>query len=59
MELIKNYIGGKLVEPTSGNYLDNIDPATGRVYSRVPDSDDHDVDRAGFQSGDNVLDLLG
>lgn len=43
---IKNYVGGELVEPQSGQYLDNIEPATGKVYSYVPDSDAADVDRA-------------
>jgi aminomuconate-semialdehyde/2-hydroxymuconate-6-semialdehyde dehydrogenase len=43
---IENYIGGQLVEPRSGNYLENIDPATGKVYSHLPDSDASDVERA-------------
>ena len=43
---IKNYIGGELVEPASGQYLDNYEPATGRIYSQAPDSDGRDVDRA-------------
>src|SRR5712664_2831959 len=43
---IKNFIGGKFVEPTSGKYLDNIEPATGKPYSQVADSDAHDVDLA-------------
>ncbi len=43
---IKNYIDGELVEPLAGNYLDNIEPATGRAYSHVPDSDAADVDAA-------------
>jgi aminomuconate-semialdehyde/2-hydroxymuconate-6-semialdehyde dehydrogenase len=45
-EKIRNYIGGELVEPISGNYLDNIEPATGRRYSLVPDSDTRDVEAA-------------
>jgi aminomuconate-semialdehyde/2-hydroxymuconate-6-semialdehyde dehydrogenase len=52
---IENYIEGELVQPASGQYLDNIDPATGAVYSHIPDSDDRDVNlavdaaRAAFQ----------
>lgn len=46
MERILNYIGGKLVEPQSGNYLENIEPATGKVYGEIPDSDSLDVDAA-------------
>ncbi|MCS7028954.1 MAG: aldehyde dehydrogenase [Bacteroidia bacterium] len=43
---IKNYIGGQLVEPISCQYIENINPATGQVYSYVPDSDERDVDLA-------------
>ena len=28
---LKNYIAGRLVEPVGGQYLDDIDPATGEV----------------------------
>ncbi|MGC2353102.1 MAG: aldehyde dehydrogenase [Candidatus Udaeobacter sp.] len=43
---IRNFIDGEFVEPVSGRYLDNIDPATGKPYSQVPDSDARDVDLA-------------
>lgn len=43
---IENYIGGELVKPVSGEYLDNIEPATGEVYSLIPDSDERDVQTA-------------
>jgi aminomuconate-semialdehyde/2-hydroxymuconate-6-semialdehyde dehydrogenase len=46
MQRLANFIGGRFVEPASGDYLDNVDPATGQVYSVVPDSDARDVDRA-------------
>jgi len=46
MVTIENYIGGELVQPASGEYLDNIEPATGTVYSHIPDSDDRDVNLA-------------
>ena len=46
MEKILNYINGILVEPTSGEYLDNYDPSTGKVYSLIPDSQKEDIDRA-------------
>ncbi len=40
---IKNYIGGELRDPISGEWLDNYEPATGQVYSQVPDSGEEDV----------------
>ena len=43
---IQNFIDGQFLEPISGKYLDNIEPATGKPYSRVADSDAHDVDLA-------------
>jgi aminomuconate-semialdehyde/2-hydroxymuconate-6-semialdehyde dehydrogenase len=46
MEKILNYIGGELVEPISGNYLDNLEPATGKIYSQIPDSNNEDVEAA-------------
>jgi aminomuconate-semialdehyde/2-hydroxymuconate-6-semialdehyde dehydrogenase len=46
MQRILNYIGGELVEPISGSYLDNIEPATGKVYSQIPDSNSADIEAA-------------
>jgi len=46
MQRILNYIDGDLVEPIGGDYLDNVEPAVGRAYSLVPDSDARDVERA-------------
>ena len=43
---IKNYIDGALVPASSGEYLDNYNPAVGKVYSFIPDSDKNDVQRA-------------
>ncbi len=38
-----NYINGELIPPVNGQHFDNYEPATGRVYSSVPDSDAGDV----------------
>lgn len=46
MQHIKNYINGQLIEPVSGAWLDNFQPATGKVYSYIPDSDERDVSLA-------------
>ena len=46
MQKIENYIGGSLVPPASGEYLDNFDPSTGGIYSLIPDSNESDVDAA-------------
>ena len=43
---IENYIGGKLIAPASGEYLDDYNPATGEVYCLIPDSDGRDVSLA-------------
>ena len=40
---IQNYLNGQLVPPQAGRYLDNIEPATGRVYGQIPDSGPADV----------------
>ncbi len=46
MQTIKNYINGKLVEPVGKTYIDNYNPAIGKVYSLIPDSDERDVELA-------------
>jgi aminomuconate-semialdehyde/2-hydroxymuconate-6-semialdehyde dehydrogenase len=43
---IQNFINGQFIEPVGGRYLDNIEPATGKPYSQVADSDARDVDLA-------------
>lgn len=43
MEEIKNYINGQWPTPVSGKYLENINPAEGKVYSLISDSDERDV----------------
>ena len=40
---IQNYIGGQFQDPLHGKHLENINPATGKVYGTIPRSDDKDV----------------
>lgn len=46
MQTIYNYINGAMVEPVSRTYIDNYEPATGQVYSQIPDSDERDIEVA-------------
>ncbi|MEO6038530.1 MAG: aldehyde dehydrogenase, partial [Saprospiraceae bacterium] len=46
MLTLHNFIGGKYVPPQAGLYLDNYNPATGQVFSRLPDSGPEDVEAA-------------
>ncbi len=46
MQKILNYINGQLVPAASSQFLENINPATGQVYSLLPDSDETDVEEA-------------
>jgi aminomuconate-semialdehyde/2-hydroxymuconate-6-semialdehyde dehydrogenase len=43
---ILQFIDGKLVEPASGKYFDDFDPAVGAPYALVPDGDREDIERA-------------
>ncbi|MBL7893320.1 MAG: aldehyde dehydrogenase [Bacteroidia bacterium] len=43
---IKNYINGELIAPVGNQYIDNYNPATGKIYSHIPDSDGKDVQLA-------------
>jgi len=45
-EKILNYVNGEMVEPKSGAYFESVDPATGKAYAQVPDSDAADLDAA-------------
>lgn len=46
MNQLQNYIDGKLISPVANHYLENIEPATGNIYSSIPDSDEQDVELA-------------
>jgi aminomuconate-semialdehyde/2-hydroxymuconate-6-semialdehyde dehydrogenase len=43
---IQNFIGGQFRPPLSGNYIDNVNPATGELMGKVPDSNEKDVAEA-------------
>jgi aminomuconate-semialdehyde/2-hydroxymuconate-6-semialdehyde dehydrogenase len=43
---LENYIGGNLIGPLSGKFIDNINPATGEVYGQIPDSNEKDIEVA-------------
>lgn len=44
--VIENLIGGELVAPVSGGYFDSINPATGKVFAKVPESGADDLQNA-------------
>lgn len=46
MITINNYINGKYCDPKAGNWLDNINPSTGKVFASIADSDSTDVEAA-------------
>ena len=46
MKKIQNFINGNFQDPIGGLYIDNYEPATGKVYSLIPDSDALDVEQA-------------
>ena len=49
MEQLTNFINGKFMQPKTEEYLDVFEPATGQVYSKVPNSSSTDIDVA-FQA---------
>ncbi len=40
---IKNYINGEFIDPISNKWLPNYEPATGKVYGEIPNSNEKDV----------------
>ena len=43
---ILNYIDGEFLHPVSNKWLDNYNPALGKVYGKIPDSSEKDVELA-------------
>lgn len=43
---LENFIGGHFIGPLSGNFIDNVNPATGEIYGQIPDSNAKDIDVA-------------
>lgn len=46
MQKIQNYINGELLAPSNKKYIDNYEPATGKIYSLTPESDASDLELA-------------
>ncbi len=46
METIQNFIKGEYVDPVKGNYIDNVEPGTGKVFARIPNSTQEDLEEA-------------
>ncbi|MDX2360618.1 MAG: aldehyde dehydrogenase [Crocinitomicaceae bacterium] len=46
MEKIQNFIDGEYCDPIDGQYIDNYEPASGKVYCQIPNSGAKDVERA-------------
>ncbi len=46
MQEVLNYIDGTLRPATGGTWLDGHEPATGKVFARIANSDERDVDAA-------------
>ena len=46
MEKLQNFIDGNYCAPVEGQYMDNFEPATGKVYCQIPNSTAKDVELA-------------
>ena len=46
MERLQNFIDGVYCDPVKGQYMDNYEPASGKVYSQIPNSTEEDVELA-------------
>jgi len=46
VDILQNYINGGYQAPINNHYIDNIEPATGEVYGKLPDSDIDDLELA-------------
>lgn len=55
MERIQNFINGEFSDPISNQWVDNYQPATGRVYGQIPASKPEDIDAA-YQAAESAFD---
>lgn len=46
MKQILNFINGEFIAPVKGQYIDNYEPATGKVYGTIPNSTEEDIQLA-------------
>jgi len=46
MEKLQNFIDGKYQNPVKGDFIENFEPATGKVYCLIPNSTSEDVELA-------------
>ncbi|WP_372364730.1 aldehyde dehydrogenase [Candidatus Uabimicrobium sp. HlEnr_7] len=46
MKILTNYIDGKLVSPSSNEYIDIFNPAEGKIYAKAPRSCAKDIENA-------------
>ena len=58
MEKLANFINGVLAKPIDGQYINNISPADGRIYSLTPNSNKKDVASA-FRAAKKAFVLWG
>ncbi|MEP2058891.1 MAG: aldehyde dehydrogenase family protein, partial [Maribacter litoralis] len=42
----ENYIGGKWIAPSKGEYFDNISPVDGKSFTKIPRSTSEDIEKA-------------
>jgi aldehyde dehydrogenase len=54
----ENFIGGRWIPPTDGDYSENVTPATGQTFTRVPRSTTEDVELA-LDAAHEVKDAWG
>src|SRR5215213_10058539 len=43
---LENFVGGNLIGPLSGKFMDNTNPATGEIFCQIPDSGEKDIEIA-------------
>ena len=46
MQKIQNFIKGEYIDPVKGQFIDNVEPGTGKVFAQIPNSSQEDLDLA-------------
>ena len=57
MNKIENFIAGEFRAPASNQYFNNFEPATGKAYSLIADSDERDL-RSAVEAAERAFPYL-
>lgn len=43
MQKVQNFINGEYIDPIKGQYMDNVEPGTGKIFAKIPNATQEDL----------------